>query len=241
MRGDVRPALHASGESLILRRGATAGNARHATRVRIMGPSASVFAALGRSCHPPPFRHSLVTRRLITSVALAASAAAVALRAAPAHAQLPGVPGVNPFSFGVEAGPAFPVGNFGNTASTGFTADALVEARLPVLPVGLRFEGGYASFGSKNGFESAHIVSGSANVVLRLSTVALSLVRPYVIGGIGIYGQNRGEGTHAGVNIGGGVSVPLVAVTAFADARYTSVFSSGIRTNFIPVRVGVRF
>jgi len=180
-----------------------------------------------------------VTSRLISLGAVLAAVAG--LRAAPAHAQLPGVPGVNPFSVGVEAGPAFPVGNFGNTAGAGFTADALVEARVPVLPIGLRFEAGYASFGSKNGYTSAHVVSGSANAVLRLSPVALSLVRPYLIGGVGIYGQNRGAGTSAGVNIGGGLSVPLVAITAFADARYTRVFNSGIQTNFVPVRVGLRF
>lgn len=164
------------------------------------------------------------------------------MSATPTHAQLPGVPGVNPFSFGVEAGPAFPLGNFGNTVNTGFTADALVEARVPVLPVGLRFEAGYANFGTKNALlGSAHVVSGSVNAVLRLSPVALTLVRPYLIGGVGIYGQNRGVGTSAGVNIGGGLSVPLVAITAFADARYTRVFNSGIRTNFVPVRLGVRF
>ncbi len=179
--------------------------------------------------------------RLTAPHALAAVIAAVGLSAAAAHAQLPGVPGLNPFSFGVEAGPAFPVGTFGNTVNTGFTADALVEARVPVLPVGIRFEGGYASFGAKSGFSSAHVVSGSVNAVLRLSPVALTLVRPYLIGGVGIYGQNRGVGTSAGVNVGGGLSVPLVAITAFADARYTRVFTSGIRTNFVPVRVGVRF
>lgn len=189
---------------------------------------------------PHPHRPDLVTSRSFLRGLAAAAVAAVA-HAAPARAQIPGVPGINPFSFGVEAGPAFPVGNFGNTVKTGFTGDLLVEARLPILPVGLRFEGGYAGFGGRNGFASAHVISGSANAVLRLSPVALTLVRPYLIGGVGIYNQNRGLGTNAGVNIGGGLSVPLVAVTAFADARYTRVFNSGIRTNMIPVRIGVRF
>ncbi|GJG86137.1 hypothetical protein tb265_13180 [Gemmatimonadetes bacterium T265] len=167
--------------------------------------------------------------------------AGIVLAAAPIRAQLPGVPGVNPFSFGVEAGPAFPVGSFGDAVKTGFTADALVEARLPVLPIGLRFEGGYAGFGLKNESGSAHFISGTANVVLRASPVALSLVRPYLIGGVGIYGGNQGLGTKAGVNIGGGLAVPLVAVTAFADVRYTRVFTDGVSANFVPLRVGVRF
>ena len=172
---------------------------------------------------------------------LAGVGALVALTTSTARAQLPGVPGINPFSVGIEAGPAFPVGDFRGLVNTGFTADALVEARLPVLPVGLRFEGGYATFGGRNGTSSAHVVSGSANVVLRLTPVALSLVRPYLIGGVGIYGQNRGVGTSAGVNVGGGLSVPLVAVTVFGDARYTHVFNDGVKTNFVPVRVGLRF
>lgn len=180
-----------------------------------------------------------MTTRLACTGAIALVAAS--LTAAPARAQLPGVPGINPFSFGVEAGPAFPVGDFGNYAKTGFTADALVDVRLPVVPIGLRFEGGYAGFGGNNGYAGTHIVSGTANVVLRASPVALSLVRPYLIGGVGIYGQNRALGTSGGFNVGGGVSVPLVAITAFADVRYTHVFNTGVKTNFVPVRVGIRF
>ena len=180
-----------------------------------------------------------MTNRLLSLGAVLA--AVVGLRAAPASAQLPGVPGINPFSVGVEAGPAFPVGDFGNAVKTGYTAGALVEARLPVLPVGLRFEGAYSSFGIKNTSDNVHVFSGTADAVLRLSPVALTLVRPYLLGGVGIYNVSQGGGTKAGVNIGGGVAVPLVVVTAFADVRYTSVFTSPGRTNFVPLYVGLRF
>ena len=192
--------------------------------------------------------------RRLASFRVLAATAVFGVLARPIHAQIPGVPGINPFSFGVEAGPAFPVGNFGTALKTGFTADALVEARIPLLPVGLRFEGGYTRFGSKIGNTpggtllgtstsgtDVHMVSGSANVVLRLSPIALTLVRPYLIGGVGIYGLNQGLGTKAGVNIGGGLSLPLVVVTTFADLRYTRVFTNGDRVNFVPLRVGVRF
>lgn len=180
-------------------------------------------------------------RRLIccrTHVAALATAGACALISVPAHAQLPGV---NPFSFGVEAGPVFPVRSFRNDVNTGFTVDALVEARLPVLPVGLRFEGGYTRFGIKNTTDHVRVISGSANVVYRLSPIALTLVRPYLIGGVGIYNVSQDRGTKAGVNIGGGVAVPVVAVTAFADARFTEIFADQPRINTIPIRFGVRF
>lgn len=182
----------------------------------------------------------MTTRSLAPRFA-AAAALAAALAAPRARAQLPGVPGVNPFSFGIEAGPVFPVGRFGDVVNTGFGVEALVEARVPVLPVGLRFEGGYTRFGGEASRGSVHAVSGTANAVLRLSPVGLSLVRPYLIGGVGIYGLNQGYGTNAGVNIGGGVSVPLLAVTAFADVRYTRVFTDAPRVNYVPLRVGVRF
>ncbi|HEY0780136.1 MAG TPA: hypothetical protein VGD56_19375, partial [Gemmatirosa sp.] len=158
-----------------------------------------------------------------------------------ARAQIPGVPGINPFSFGVEAGPAFPVGQFGTGLSTGVSAAALVEARLPVIPIGLRLEGGYTTFGIQGFNDHVHFVSGTADAVLRLSPVALTLVRPYLIGGVGIYGGNQNLGTKAGVNIGGGIAVPLVAVTVFGEARYTRVFTDVVRANFIPVHVGLRF
>lgn len=178
-------------------------------------------------------------RRPSPRPAALALAAALAAPAA-ARAQLP-VPGVNPFSFGVEAGPAFPVGGIGDALNTGFTVGALAEARLPALPIGVRVEAEYARFGVKNESDNVRVFSGTANAVLRLSPVALSLVRPYLIGGVGIYGVNQGQGAKAGVNIGGGVSVPLVAVTAFADVRYTRVFTDAPRLNYVPLRVGVRF
>ncbi len=174
--------------------------------------------------------------------ALAASAVVgLVLHAAPARAQIPGVPGINPFSFGVEAGPAFPVGQFGDVAKTGFTADALVEARLPILPVGLRFEGGYMQFGGKLGLGNLHAISGSADVVLRTSPVALTLVRPYLLGGLTVANVNQGGGTKVGVNVGAGLSVPLAVVTAFGDVRYTHVATAGTGLSVVPVRVGLRF
>ena len=185
--------------------------------------------------------YAFVISRFVFRHAVTGAVAALVLHAAPAHAQIPGVPGVNPFSVGVEAGPAFPVGDLSSVAKTGYTAGALVEARLPVLPVGLRFEGAYTAFASKYTNDNLHVISGTADAVLRLSPVALTLVRPYVLGGVGIYNVNQGGGTKAGINIGGGVSVPLVAITAFADVRYTTVYTSPSRTSFVPLHVGVRF
>jgi hypothetical protein len=175
------------------------------------------------------------------ALALVTALAAPAAAPAAARAQLP-VPGVNPLSFGVEAGPAFALGSFGNAAKSGFTGDALAELRLPLLPVGARLEAGYSQFGSKlTGIGTYRAFTGSADAVLRTSPVALTLVRPYVLGGLSVVSLNQGGGTKVGYNVGAGLSVPLAVVTVFGDVRYTHAGTTGTGFTTLPVRVGVRF
>lgn len=183
----------------------------------------------------------MTTRSLVLRPAVLA--VAVGLAAPAARAQLPGVPGVNPFSFGLEAGPSFPLGQFGDVAKAGFTGDALAELRLPVLPVGVRLEAGYSQFGGKAvaGVGTWHAFTGSADVVLRTSPVALTLVRPYLLGGLSVVSLNQGAGTKVGYNVGAGLSVPLAVVTVFGDVRYTHAGTTGAGFTTLPVRVGVRF
>jgi len=201
------------------------------------------------------------------SVLLALAAAAFA--AAPAHAQ---VPLARPITFGVAGGATQPLGDFNDAAKTGFTGMLSVGLQPPAQAFGLRVDGMYHRFGLDverfvedelpEGVEfdgNANILAGVASVVLTVSNAAG--VRPYLIGGGGLYrlgvdvevradGETLAEDesqTDFGLAGGGGIAFPLGGFNAFVEARIHSVFSGGDddeesgNTNFIPVVFGITF
>lgn len=206
------------------------------------------------------------SRRARARAALAVASLALVAAPAAAHAQLGGV---NPFSFGVSGGALVPLGDFGRSAKTGYVVDGLVALRVPTLPVSFRAEVGYArndlkagvfdDFGNTGGANvSAYsrMLFGTANVILPFAPPA-SPVRPYLIGGVGVYnvrvtgtvslpGQgsvtaNSPSQSKFGLNGGAGVEIPLSGISVFGEVRYTSVFTQNGNTNFLPIKVGVRF
>lgn len=191
----------------------------------------------------------------------AALAAALAFAAIPAHAHAQ-LGGVNPFSFGVSAGAAIPTGNASDLLKTGYSIDGIVTVRVPTLPVSFRGEVGYTRFDVKNELldsgdkANLRFISGVANVVYTFSAGPAAVVRPYVIAGVGLY-NIRGSATSGGVtstsdtendfgyNGGIGIEIPLSGITGFGEVRYTSVSTGGStggeRTNYVPIRFGIRF
>ncbi len=192
------------------------------------------------------------------------STAAVAVAAAAAHAQAP----VNPFGFGVSAGAAVPTGDAGDAFDVGYSIDGIITLRVPTLPVSFRGEVGYTRFalkersvddgegGTVNVSGNQRIISGVANAVLSFPAGPTAVVRPYLIGGVGLYngrasGRVSGGGigvdvdseseTRFGLNGGIGIEIPLSGITGFGEVRYTSVFTEGTNTNFLPIRFGIRF
>lgn len=219
--------------------------------------------------------HVLSRRALARATAIFTS---LALAAPAAQAQLGAV---NPFSFGVSGGLSVPTGDFSDAFGTGYNVDAFVGVRVPTLPVSLRIEGGYQEFGLKGsvkdqlrnanlrGDVKARIISGTANLVYTFAPPA-SVVRPYLIGGAGVYNlRTRGTGdvgnvldellgtreestTRLGVNGGVGVEVPLSGISVFGEARVHTIFTPserdpdtgdrvGGRTTLVPIKVGIRF
>jgi len=154
----------------------------------------------------------------------------------------------SPVTFGVVAGASIPLGDFGDFAETGWHAGALVEWNSPVFPLGIRVDGVYHAFGDKSTVESnASIVAGTVNGVWLFPMTQPSTVRPYLIGGGGIYNE-RCDGcesqTKFGLNGGAGVSIPLSGFTSIIEARFHIVFDSDAgssNTTFIPISVGLLF
>jgi opacity protein-like surface antigen len=150
----------------------------------------------------------------------------------------------NPFQVGGAAGIAFPTGDLGTVANTGYNITVALGYNPVASPVGLRFEGAYNEFGSQVGGGSRNIAAFTANAVFALPAAGFT---PYVIGGAGLYRPNRSialgntaSENDFGFNIGGGVKLPLSSsFETFVEARYNRLSANGASQSFIPVTVGI--
>jgi len=191
-------------------------------------------------------------------------AAAMMLAAAtPAAAQKTGI------GFGGSIGANVPNGEFADGVKTGLVANGFVG--LGTGRFGLRGELLWSRSDLDNAFirkvgnqvlpsdgvgevtGNVDMVGASANLVLPLTQ---SMVRPYVIGGVGVYRRRVSQDiggtidefqsledtqTDVGYNGGVGLSIGGVGPSFFIEARYHSVGTTPERTKFVPVVVGFSF
>jgi len=160
-----------------------------------------------------------------------------------ARAQLSTV--VKPVQFGVAAGAAIPVSDLSDSFNVGFNGTATVAFNPAMIPVGIRVDGAYNSFGAKGGGANVHFTSVTGNFVYKIPGATVS---PYAIGGAGWYnaaitvtGFGSGSDNHFGWNIGGGISMPLSGFDTFLEARYNQVQGNGGSLKFVPITFGVMF
>ncbi len=196
---------------------------------------------------------------LATAVATSAAAQAVV--------------GTRTYSFGLSGGLGLPLGDFGGDwdspdgmgAQLGFGVAAHLGLSPTGLPLALRLEGAYHRFGLDFGSDDtegvdAHysVIAGTANGVVTIPTAGG--VRPYLIGGVGMYRPRLivsqddisvefGE-WNVGFNVGGGLRFPLGSRSAFAEARFHSTKlsiddeefgSESMRISFVPIVFGIDF
>ncbi len=115
---------------------------------------------------------------------------------------------------------------------------------LPFIPVGVRVDGAYNSFGEKiTGAGKLHAISATGNLVWRLPVPGFS---PYVIGGAGLYMvgsdvSGASNENHMGWNAGAGVNLPLGFLKAFVEARYNNISTDAGSMKFVPVTLGIMF
>jgi hypothetical protein len=174
--------------------------------------------------------------------------AALTSLASTARAQLVSTP-TKPLSFGVAAGAAVPTSDLSDFTNTGYNGTLILGLNTPTLPFNFRIDAAYNNFGDKYDNGSLHTTSVTGNVVFTLPTP--STVRPYLIGGVGVYstginddqdGYSSGTSTDFGFNVGGGVTIPLSGFNAFIEARYNRVSTGGGNTlQFVPIVFGVMF
>jgi hypothetical protein len=154
----------------------------------------------------------------------------------------------SPISFGVVAGASFPLGDFSDFAGTGWHAGGLLQWDTPTFPIGIRAEGVYHKFGDKDESDIyPSMIVGTLNAVWMFPMTQPFTVRPYLIGGGGIYNE-RCDGcesqTKFGLNGGAGITVPLSGFSTLIEARFHIVFDSetgSSNSTFVPISVGLLF
>jgi hypothetical protein len=82
---------------------------------------------------------------------------------------------------------------------------------------------------------------GTLNALYNFNTSETERIRPYVIGGAGIYADG---GTDFGINVGAGTTFPLgldSPARAFAEARFHAIFAEGNTIQELPITAGIMF
>ncbi len=165
--------------------------------------------------------------------------ATLAVTAAAGQATAQGRP-----SLGLAVGANVPTSTLDNSQNAGFHGSISLNVRPAASVVGYRGEGTYAKFsgdGSNSDFRST---SFTGNVLLE---VPGSAVKPYLIGGVGLYNTKFGSGdsrNNIGVNGGVGLRFDLADFATYAELRIHNVFN-GINDDrnaqFVPISFGILF
>jgi hypothetical protein len=145
--------------------------------------------------------------------------------------------------FGLGGGLALPVGDYKNSDDAGWHVFGKVDVGIPLSPLGVRVDGMYAQTSQKS-LLGGHtkLAGGTANLVWHIPT-AVPALKPYFVGGVGLYNFNPGGGSETKVAWGGGLGAALALgpIQGFAEARYITLQLSGRSLKLVPVTVGVSF
>lgn len=161
----------------------------------------------------------------------------------------------NPVSLGLFAGATVPLGDLADDyATTGWHIGGLLQWNSPSAPFAFRGDVAYHDFGIDNDLadeQAPSMVVGTLNALWLFPT--MSAVRPYVIGGAGVYNERCSicqSQTKLGLNGGLGITVPLSGVTTMIEARFHMILDSQdavgntpafSNSTFIPISVGILF
>jgi hypothetical protein len=141
---------------------------------------------------------------------------------------------------GIGGGISVPAGGIAKDRQPGFNLDALAVFRTPSEPLGLRGEVLYQYFGRDQNVATSTTANTVAFLVNVVYHAPKSQVRPYLIGGMGLY-HISDHGNNAGFNAGTGLTIPLTGMGAYAEARVHFALSQGPSFVTIPITFGITF
>jgi opacity protein-like surface antigen len=171
-------------------------------------------------------------------VSLFAAVAMTVMGASAAEAQ-------SPIRFGLAGGLSLPTGDDKDFFENGFHGQVMLGFGMMMLPVKLRADLSYHSFGGKDNTlfdgEDARVISGALNAIVGMGGIG---VKPYLTGGLGVYNSKTGDfdgETDFGINGGAGLEFSLTGMSTFLEVRYVNVFAEGESSAFIPITFGIMF
>jgi len=140
------------------------------------------------------------------------------------------------------AGLSSPIGDFGDVAESGWHGMAGLQLAVPAIPIALRADGGYHSFGAAAANPSSSMLSGTLNLVLSLPGVGLV---PYILAGVGKYRTSVDVAGVDAVSDNGfqgafGVNIGALGFGGFGEVRLVNVSGSGGDARFVMATVGLR-
>ncbi|HET8622226.1 MAG TPA: hypothetical protein VFM14_01555 [Gemmatimonadales bacterium] len=169
------------------------------------------------------------------------------------------LPAQSPLTFGLGGSLTVPVGNtpgFGGpgdagSLGAGWQGIGLLQFRPFGGNLGFQLDGSYQRVGP-GAISYAHrqVYSGTANIVYEFGRSRTSTVVPYVIGGAGVYGFQRGmdaNATRFGLSGGAGINLNLGLGSIFVESRLHNVFGAGLgadgtssSTRLLPITAGFK-
>jgi hypothetical protein len=111
---------------------------------------------------------------------------------------------------------------------------------VPSIPIALRADGAYHSFGQASSAPSVDMLAGDLSLVFNLPGVGLV---PYLLGGVGAY-RTSVEGLDAvsdnGFHGAFGVNIGAIGFGGFAEVRFVNVNGETSDARFVTATLGLR-
>lgn len=154
-----------------------------------------------------------------------------------------------PIKLSLGAGLTLPSGDFNDIYEMEWGGLGAVSYRPPVLPFAFRANLSLAQVKDETPLDlSDRMLYGTANLLYEFD-IPETVVRPYLLGGAGIYNFNPGgdaaagigSETRFGVNAGIGLEVKPGQIGFFAESRLHHVIDPGDDVQFGAVVAGLRF
>ena len=168
---------------------------------------------------------------------------------------------------GLGGGPNVPTGAVNDFYKTGFAVELPIGYQPLSSPLGFRLDLGYARFNGRpagtNGLtaqpDDPNIWSATANLTLDLMKFGQDRRGAlYLVGGGGVYRftdffntdrsdndvESAFEGspvTKGGLTGGAGLALPMGRSSFFVETRYTTAYTEGEETRWIPVVIGLKW
>lgn len=157
-----------------------------------------------------------------------------------------------PVTFGVSGGLSLPIGDSSDGLNSGYSIAGHVYFK-PASLQAIRLRGD-VSFDrwEVDGFNAnTRSLAIVGNAVYDFPAQSSSMVRPYVLGGFGLFSvrtsadsgpfQQASGDTNLGLQVGGGLTFHLSGFSTFAEAKFGNVFGDGGSLRYVPITFGVRF